>query len=197
MAGDVDESTQQQIDELLEEHDARQREQRAVRRRLAVLREQAAGRGRDAPAEVVTEIADLETKATRLTTELHEIKRRLTRLSAEASAAALFTFSPDEMREPSRAASVLVAQNQNLYREIQRSDERTAWRFAGLSERLDGVDERVDAMDTASREWRQSERAAREDGQASYRLTVQAIVAALLLLLVANVVMLMLILTRT
>jgi chromosome segregation ATPase len=186
----VDDETQRQIDELLEEHTAREKEQRATRRRLAVLREQAAIAGRDAPAHVVTEIEDLEKKTARLTSDLREIKRNLSRLTASASTAALFSVSSDELRQPERAVAVLAAQLPALYRMLQEIQER-------FIEYRAAVDERLEAIEKASAEWRQGEREARTVGQSAYRLAFQVIAAVLLLLLVAVVVILILILVRT
>lgn len=173
----MDDETQRQLAELRDQVAATTRIRAAHRQRLSVLQEQAAKFGIEAPAHLVTEIADLGVTIRETDAQLVEFRRLIARLEL-APQSALILPGGDAIY-PELIPAVVDSRLQAL----DRSNERT----------LDGLDQIWGAIERAaieSREWRSAERAAREAGMRGHHeqhRTLRAILigGAVVLLIVA------------
>lgn len=152
LAADVaDEETQRQLTELRDSIAATARIRDAHQRRLYVLQEQAAQYGIDAPAHLVTETVDLGVKIKAADEQIREFRRLAVRLE-QAPQSALTLPDADAV-----IPVLLPAVVDQRLREMGATVDRMGDMFAHLQELIDLSREE-------SREWRNTERAARQGG---------------------------------
>lgn len=153
----ADEETQRQLAELRERLAATQRIREAHQRRLYVLQEQAAHFGADAPAHLLTESADLGVKIRAADGEIHEIERRIARLELAPQSALVLPESGPPI--PQLVPAVVDTR-------LQAVEQAIEWMRSTIAD----IREDVQLAREESREWRQAERAGRQEGQRIYRL---------------------------
>lgn len=167
-----DSETQRQIEELRTREQSQQRVRDAHQRRLYVLQEQAAQFGKRAPAELVIEIADTGTAIQALDEELREIKRLHARLALAPTSALQLPDGPSGI--PQLVPAIVDTRLQAL--EVGQ---------ARLEGTLGSVLDLVEITREESREYRQSERLSRIEGQRTHRLIYGLVALAFIAVAVA------------
>ena len=174
----ADDETQRQLTEIAEDLAAKRSEREAVRRRLHVLEERAAEMGRDAPAHITTEIADLLVKRRELDDTIAELGKRRARLELAPQSGLI--LPPGEVL-PQLAPAVIDTR-------ITRIEQLLASIRYDLTDHLQDH-RRKDAADEA---WREVESSARARGQHKHQLgelaqfVIMCIIALGVLLIVAK-----------
>lgn len=172
----ADEETQRQVAELAERLASTRRIREAHQRRLYVLQEQAAQFGKDAPAHILTEIADLGIKVREANAEIQEIERRIARLELAPQSGLSATAG---ITGPAVIPELLPAVVDTRLQAVEHAIERIGDAIAYMREQADQAREE-------SREWRSAERSSRETGQRRYdRMVIVLIILAAVVVLIA------------
>ena len=173
----ADEETQRQLSELDMSITATARIRDAHQRRLYVLQEQAAQYGIEAPAHLVTESIDLGVKLKAADEQIREFRRLAARLEQAPQSA--LTLPDADAVIPELLPAVVDARLRGLDRANERIEDAIdqLWRHGELAA-------------AESREWRRSERAARQDGMRDHHgehrmLRIVIIGGAVVLLILA------------